>query len=502
MSILTDFIFQFQQRILGRYTNKTLPLSIKKEDHANSFNEISNALLLVNPKGLKNQTLFADIDNSNNYIAGNEVEIGQFITNDGELTRALTRGQQSQLEIFNNFKRYSHGGSPTNPVLQTLTNNIPGQPSQTNSWGYDTGSNRVTSTFNSGSAIGLISREKYDNYTHSVTIGADNGVTPDNDRIGIVIAFMEDSDDMVTNWAYGLDSSDFNWPIDVINPLVPNQHALTLYIAREGTLFTYFVAYDYIKLTQTIIVNGSSLGGLFNTTANWAGNTVDVEIVRNGDNISIRRSQFSDEPGGKGSLGFALNVDLNSNPLLYKFKGKQSCGYSAQSQNAAFYENIVFSGSENVIYDLRDGSTYVFGSSGYNIDTARSFFNEIGVERLLFNPYELNLIYLDAAYNIYLLSTRSSIYPVRDNNKRIVFSNQTQVNIDWQNDLAPESTLTFAQLFGNNPIIATWINNGDNTYSKLSEDGETRNKEIDQVTLLTVIINLGASPQSGEIIIT
>src|ERR1700743_1940409 len=42
MSWITDIIFQFQQRIQNRYLDKTLPLSIKKEDHANSFDELSD----------------------------------------------------------------------------------------------------------------------------------------------------------------------------------------------------------------------------------------------------------------------------------------------------------------------------------------------------------------------------------------------------------------------------------------------------------------------------
>lgn len=498
MSILTDFIFQFQQRILNRYTNKTLPLSIKKEDHANSFNEISNALLIINPQGLKNQIQFVNGDNLNEYNTGDQVEIGQFITNDTELTSAQSRGSASQEDIFSKFKRYSHGGSPTNPTGVESNNTVPGQPLQTNSWAYDTGTNQVTSTFNSGSAIGLVSIDKFDSYIHTLTIGSDD--TLDNDVIGIVIAFVEDPDDLVPNHAFGLDPADFNWPINVTDALIPNQHSLILLRSRNGGLDNAIV-YDYQKLTQKVIYNGRGIGGLYETNNFWNGNTADLSAVRVGDDITTMTSQLSDAPGGKGDLGFAHTFSLNSDPVLLKFRGKQSYGYMSQSQAGSFYSDINFSGSNNVIYDLRNGDVYVFGSSGYTLDPSRDFFNEIGVRRILYNPYEFKLLYVAVDLTIYTLASRSSNILPSDINKRLPFQDQSSVAIDWQNDIAPESTLTYAELFGNNPMFTIQINNGDNTYSGLKEFGETRTKDVDQLSLLSVTFNLGPFTQTGEIII-
>lgn len=58
MSVLTDFIFQFQERILDRYFNKTLPLTITKFDHTDSFDELSDALLLLKPNDNQKTIVF------------------------------------------------------------------------------------------------------------------------------------------------------------------------------------------------------------------------------------------------------------------------------------------------------------------------------------------------------------------------------------------------------------------------------------------------------------
>lgn len=492
MSILTDFIYQFKQRILNRYTNKILPLSIKKEDHANSFNEISNALLLINPVGLKNQIQFVNDDNLNEYNTGDQVLIGQFITNDTEFSSAITRGAASQEEIFNKFNRYSHG------IPSGKTNNIPGVPLETNSWSYDTGTNTINSTTNSQSAIGFFSNDKFDTYIHNVTLSSS---AADNDFAGVVIAFMEDPSDMVTNHAFGLNPADFNWPIDITSLLIPNQHSLTVFRNREGGTLSYYIVYDAQKLTEKVISDGTHLAGLFNTSANWLNESVDMQITRSSTTISIKTSQFSDAPGGKGSLGFQLIVDLTSDPVLLKFIGKQPYGYAARSQQFTKFTNVSFSASNNVIYDLRTGNTYVFGQSGYSIDPSRSFFNEIGVRRILYNPYEFNLLYITSDLTIYTLASRLTNIIVVDINKRLPFTNQTSVLIDWQNNIAPESTLTYAQLFGNNPMFSIQINTGDNTYSGLKEFGEIRTKDTDQLSLLSVTFNFGPFIQTGEIII-
>lgn len=343
------------------------------------------------PIGFKGQILKSSTDNSRFYIPVEPLIYGQFIYTDAQKARAFAAGSATQRQIFNNFFRYSHGGSATNPQLGESNNRIPGQPYQTNSWAYDTTLNRVNSTLNTGSVIGLVSRDKYDSYVHTVTLGS---TAADNDFIGVDIAFMEDSLDMVTNYAYGLDPSGFNWPINTTSPLVPNQHSLSVFRNRNGPITSYFVVYDYQKLTSQIISDGSSLPGIYSTTANWPGVTVDVSIQRSKDTILVKTTNFSDAPGGKGLFAFPININLSSNPLLYKFRGKQPYGYSALSQSNAFYSNIYFSGSNNIVYDLRNGDTFSFLSSGYVLDTSKNMYRDFGARFFWRNKTELTYGYI------------------------------------------------------------------------------------------------------------
>ncbi|HVW97493.1 MAG TPA: hypothetical protein VHA56_16085 [Mucilaginibacter sp.] len=329
------------------------------------------------PAGLQGQIIRASGDNSRQYTASDPLIYGNFVYTDDQLTAAMSRGKATQYQIFKNFYRYSHGGSQSDPTGQAQNNYIPGQPSQTNSWTYDTLANKVTSTYNSGSAIGLVSRDKYDHYVHTVTVGANDGTTPDNDRIGVEIAFVQ-GPDSVSNNAYGLNPADFTWPVDVTSPKVLNEHSLTLFVNRDDTTLSYFIVYDYKKTTQKTIANGSAQAGLWKTLSNWAGNSVDLKVIRSGDTITTYRSQFSDAPGGKGSLAYPLTVNLNSDPVLAKFKGKQSYGYAAQSQEAAFYSNISFSASNNTIYDLRNRQVYVYRDTGYAVDPTKTIYTENG----------------------------------------------------------------------------------------------------------------------------
>lgn len=337
------------------------------------IDSVKNNLL---PTGLQGQQLKVKTENTNTYAPYEPLVYGQFIYTDDQLTRALANGQATQEQIFNSFKRYSHGTTPVNPQTPVASNNIPGNPSQTNSWSYDTGLNRVLSTFNTGSTIGFFSRDKFDRYVHTATVGS---TANDNDLIGIVIAFVEDPNDMVTNYAYGLNPADFNWPIDVTSPLIPNQHSLTLYRNRNGATSSYGIFYDKGKLGERRVLDGSALSGLFNTTDSWNGVTVDVGVNRMGDSILVQTSNYSDAPGGKGSLRFNLLLKLNTGDVdLAKFRGKQYYGYSAQSQANAYFANISFSGSNNIIYDLRQGNTYTFTGTGYVLDPTKNLYTDLG----------------------------------------------------------------------------------------------------------------------------
>lgn len=115
----------------------------------------------------------------------------------------------------------------------------------------------------------------------------------------------------------------------------------------------------------------------------------------------------------------------------------------------------------------------------------------------------LSILKTDHSNSFNELSNALLLLVQTDNAKTIVFTNVSTLSVDWLSDSppAPDDTYTYAQLFGNEPIFAVQLNNGDNTYSGLKEFGETRTKELDQITLIGVLFNFGVFPQTGEVII-
>lgn len=341
------------------------------------------------PFGLKNQIQFLSNDNTNKYKADDIVLVGKFIKTDDEFDRAAASFESFE-EIFSTWPRFSH----------STGSGLPANPSNTNAWSYNPTLNQIESTVNALTLTGFYSSsdKRYDTYSHFATVTSTAG---DNDRIGLVIAFVEDQPQfegdtsyLVQNNAYGLDPSSFDWDINTTDEFIPNQHTITVLRNREQSTLTYVVWYDFGKSSQKVIANGTS-SLTYNPVTNWSGAEVDIEVIREENIITTRTTEFSDAPGGKGSLGHLLTIDLDSDPLLNKFKGPTSYGYCQNSQTASTFKNVAFSNSNNIIYDLRDGSVWIANSAGtYMQDTSRNYYNEIGIRRVVFNPLEKTLIYI------------------------------------------------------------------------------------------------------------
>jgi ribosomal protein S18 acetylase RimI-like enzyme len=186
----------------------------------------------------------------------------------------------------------------------------------------------------------------------------------DNDMIGLVIAFVEDQNDLIPNNAFGLDPAT-HLGINVTDELIPRQYTISLLRTRgdavlsiSGGQVRYAIVYNYGKPSQRVLAQGSSLP--WQTNLNWLSNSVDVRVAREGDMIRAYTTDFSDAPGGKGELRFELTFDLTSDPDTQKFRGPCRYGYSALSQENATFSNVEISGSGiNEIYDLRNGDVWI-----------------------------------------------------------------------------------------------------------------------------------------------
>ena len=363
-------------------------------DGLDTLNAADSAIKDIFPLGTKGQIVKVAEDNVKEYYTADIVSLGKYISTDEELEDAKA-SFETQEEIFETFKRYSHGDASVSPTVGVLSNLIPGTPLHTNSWEYDTLTNRILSNFNTGDVIGLISNDKVNDYIQKATIGSD---VDDNDFIGLCLLF-QDVNDLVPNNAFGLNPADFSWDIDVTSEFVPNQHTLTFFRNRN-TVNTFFIAYNYMKLDSDVISNGTS-SGVWNTTDNWEDAEVDVYVSKIGDIVTFKTSNFSDAPGGKGGLDFTLTIDLDSDPRLHKFKGFNSYGYCAQSQAGSFFYNNYITSSANDIFDVRNGDVWSLDDDNvYNIDATRNLYSE-QIKSIGFNESTSKLFYFyDNSYVI------------------------------------------------------------------------------------------------------
>lgn len=357
------------------------------------------------PIGLQGQQLKVQTENTNSYVPAEPLVYGQFVYTDDQLARAMANGNATQQQIFDTWQRFAHGGRTGSPTSGALNDTIPSLPLMTNSFAYDTLTHQISSTFNSGSHIGFISQNKYRTYSLNATLAGSPSAS-DNDKINIVAAYVDDATDPQRNNAQGLDPGDFVWPINVTTATIPNQHTLTVVRNRNGAVLSYCVVYDLQKLSQTVIANGT-LSGVYNTSAGWANVEVDVEVIRRNDSLFVQTTDFSDAPGGKGALRFPIIIDLNSNPLLLKFRGAANYGYSAQSQANAIYKNIAFVGGDNGIYDLRNGNTYFFVGSSYVLDPTKNLYTDFGGRYFWRNTAEHTFGYIlpTATYDVIIGET-------------------------------------------------------------------------------------------------
>jgi hypothetical protein len=373
---------------LSWVTNNFYPLN------SNPAGYLTNSAL---PFGLEGQIYKINQDNSNILVSQDNVLVGNYITTDDQLNESkddVVGGGifTSFSDIFNTWRRFSHGTTGSSSTTHLGPgDDLPANVGATTSWSYNSVTDAISSTINSGTYVGFISPLKYNGYDHRATLSS---TANDNDLIALVIAFHEDTNDMVTNLAFGLNPVTYPG-INVTDPLIPNQHTISLVRTREiGMIGTrYAIVYDYHKSTQKILANGNSL--VWGTNSNWSGQSVDVRVLRDGDNITVWTSEFSDAPGGKGSLSFPLEFNLNSDVDTIKFKGGSNYGYSAHSQPSSTFTDVSVTGiGINEIYDHRNGDIWIADSLGnWSIDLTRNLWDILLSRSITFNPKYSELVW-------------------------------------------------------------------------------------------------------------
>jgi hypothetical protein len=400
VAVNTDSLNTPPQNFAGQDNNLTL--------HRYPLSSIASNIL---PDGLVGQVNYYTKDNTYLQQAGDLLNAGKFVYTDAQLS-AMENVFVSQATAFSTYQRFAHGGvsGAGNDQFQANNDTIPNLATATNSFSYDSVAHQINSTFNTGSYIGIITPSKLSNYTISATISAHNNA--DNDRVGLVAAYVNDYSRMVKNNALGLNPLSFTWPINVTDTLIPFQHTISVYRNRNGSALAYYVIYDAGLISEKLLFDGTSMLS-YTPTTNWQSDTTEcqLQVVRVGNVIKVFTTEFADNPsGGQGSLGHEIDINLLSDTALTKFLGATQFGFTSESQAFSYWQNLSFTDNSQYIYDLRNGNVYTPNTTGvYTVNDTLSTFTSIGIRRYWYNPYFGTFGYINPDSSYYVISNKDTL---------------------------------------------------------------------------------------------
>lgn len=247
--------------------------------------------------------------------------------------------------IFNTWTRFSHDS----------TSNQPANAGELSAWSFDSGTGVISSTTNSGTFIGFVSPESYSDYTIKTQLKSTAG---DDDAIGLLVG----------------------WYVD---PADNRQY--TLSAIRDTGGFTnseWSIWYNFGRSDATKLVNGDSLVPSSTGTWNLYPNGATIQATRVGNFFTFVTSQINSTSLDNATT---LTLDLDSNPILDKFKGQSPYGFGVWSQAGSTFTVLNFAADANEIFDTRNGDLYTLQSGSWFIDGARDIWTEIGIGRFCHN---------------------------------------------------------------------------------------------------------------------
>lgn len=323
------------------------------------------------PSGLKGELPFVKNNGSNDFQMDTFMKIGHFVNNPDQIEQ--TKGfVKSFQEIFNTWERFSHIHS---------NEAQPASASDMAAWQYSAANDSIVQPNNTPTLTGFVSDEMVDEYNHEVIL---RSTQTDDDAIGLVIAFTTDD--------------------------VGREHHLTVYVRKNignhyaGTSVQdvnthYALCYNYHRSDKKLLVDGSSTTGLGpyvdSAQGGWSKYPLGVRIrvERRGDIIKVWRSAWSTTSNALVPSTL-LELDLRSDPLLAKFRGKSKYGYFALSQGGATFEIVEgVKTFESMIFDLTTGNIQEFKAGTWQVNPTEKIQNYVSPGRLLYNKYLGKLFY-------------------------------------------------------------------------------------------------------------
>lgn len=266
-------------------------------------------------------------------------------------------------EIFNRWDIFVHSG--VSNINYASPPNFPGlgggvtqeMIDQRKLWGFDSQNDRIFLTQNFGVFSGFISPKKYISYTLAASLSSTNG---DDDWMGLILAFYKDP---VTGFEYTISAHRL---LNELSGQGDITYAIYYNFSQNGNSGFNAVTSPYHESRQILIANGTALAPIVEGQGNgWIGNNSKLQVERNGDNFTVKCSQFGSDVIDDATL---LEFTLNDLPELAKFKEGGNVGFCAMSQANAFFSNLVFSGFTDYIIDLQQAAPRVFE---FDLDAAQ-----------------------------------------------------------------------------------------------------------------------------------
>jgi len=336
-----------------------------------------------------NRNEFSVLDNMNynrSYRRAYNVErIRGYINNTGELPEATalvyssatdaqnalgTVSEPTQQEIFNQFGVFASGGTGDQSYYETKALAPNTDPYST--WVYNTSTNAIEQTANTGYYTGFVSPEKLDRYVLEVTVTSPGG---DDDGIGVVAAHFWDA----TN----------------------SQNYTLSFVVNNGGLFgdigpivavKNFRGIDYKLLDYSthVATYSNASGG-----NGWSGKRMRVKVERNQNIIKMIATKWNDlnnyDPASE------IIIDINADVDLSMFSDPASYGYSSNSQASSTFENISFTGGVNYdfVVDMQNQIVYRYNSVSLEWESTGITVQDLyGYPRTVRNPSSGETFYI------------------------------------------------------------------------------------------------------------
>ena len=207
-------------------------------------------------------------------------------------------------------------------------------------WELLTDPERVSQPDNTALGCGIVSPFGLDTYHFEATVTSPGA---DDDSIGLVIAFVRDGD--------------INKALLAVRTKGGNHPTL-----GWGLLYCEYGAAN-TWLINNIDVDGVSGDGGF------SGDQSRISVDRDGDIITCLTTNWNDVNNFQPSSQIVL--DLNSDPRLHIFKGKQPYGYYTLSQAGSTYLDVEFSGGLDSpkIIDNQAGQVWEYIDGSWTLTT-------------------------------------------------------------------------------------------------------------------------------------